>query len=309
MVSPSIQALAKKLLVVGGTGGVGFQVCKLAVARGWDVTSLSRRGKPTMTEATKADFVAPQGWTQKVNWAKGDSLEPNSYKDTIVGTNAVVHTVGLLLEDNYKEILHSQSLNDLTKNVQSTFRGQNPLDTSKTPKSGLTYEKVNRDTAITVANEAGKAGVDSFVYISAAFSPPMVPNRYITTKREAEHALLTHPSGFRPIIFRPGFLSTPERPITLPLAGLLQISSAVLGNSLRGTIPFAQAMSTPPASMETLARAIMNAVENEDVKGIVDVDGIEELANNPNSKSVGASKKTEEKKEETKEEGKGSKQE
>ncbi|KAF9959622.1 hypothetical protein BGZ72_009202 [Mortierella alpina] len=302
MVAPSFQALAKKLFVVGGTGGVGFQVCKIAVARGWDVTSLSRRGKPTLTEANKNDFVAPQGWTQKVNWAQGDSLNPSSYKDAIAGSDAVVHTVGLLLEDNYKEVLHSQSFDDLTKNIQSAIRGQNPLDTGKAPKTGQTYERINRDTAITVANEAAKEGVDSFVYISAAFSPPMVPNRYITTKREAEQALLTHASGFRPVIFRPGFLSTPERPITMPLAGLLQVSSAVLGNSIKGTIPFAQALSTPPQSMETLARAIMNAVENKDVKGIVDVDGIEELANNPASRTVGASSKIEDATKEQKQE-------
>ncbi|KAF9900684.1 hypothetical protein EC991_007024 [Linnemannia zychae] len=299
MVAPSLQALAKKLLVVGGTGGVGFQVCKVAVARGWDVTSLSRRGKPTLTEANQKDFVAPQGWTHKVNWAQGDSLNPSTYKEAISGTNAVVHTVGLLLEDDYKEVLHSQNFDELAKSVQSAIRGQNPLDTSKAPKSGLTYEKVNRDTAITVANEAAKEGIESFAFVSAAFSPPMVPNRYITTKREAETALLTHPAGFRSIIFRPGFLSTPDRPVTLPLAGLLQISSAVLGDSVRGTIPFAQALSTPPLEMETLARAIVNSLENPDVKGIVDVEGITELANNPHTHNVGGSKKAveEEKKE------------
>ncbi|KAF9306429.1 hypothetical protein BGZ74_005974 [Mortierella antarctica] len=291
MVAPSFQALAKKLLVVGGTGGVGLQVCKQAVARGWDVVSLSRRGQPVITDAT--DRSAPSGWIQKVNWSKGDSLDPSTYKDAITGADAVVHTVGILLEDDYKDVLHSQSFEDLTKNVQSAIRVQNPLDTNKAPKSGLTYEKINRDTALTVANEAGKAGVESFVFISAAFAPPMVPNRYLTTKREAESALLTHPSKIRPIIFRPGFLSTPERPITLPLAGLLQLSSAVLGNSVNGTIPFAQALSTPPLSMETLARAVMNAVENPEIKGIVDVGGIEELAHNPYNAQVGASKKVE----------------
>ncbi|KAF8985879.1 hypothetical protein BGZ46_000982 [Entomortierella lignicola] len=291
MVSPSLRALSKKLLVVGGTGGVGFQVCKLAVARGWDVTSLSRRGKPTLTDSNKNDFIAPQGWATKVNWAQGDSLDPSSYQDAIKGTNSIVHTVGLLLEDNYKDIIHSQSLGDLTKNIQSTIRGQNPLDTGKAPKTGLTYEKINRDTALVVAKEAAKEGVESFVYISAAFAPPMIPNRYLTTKREAEQALLTNTDNIRPIIFRPGFLSTPERPFTLPLAGLLQVSSAILGNSLKGTIPFAQAISTPPQSMETLARAIVNAIENKDIKGIVDVEGIEELAHNPSSQNVGASKK------------------
>lgn len=153
--------------------------------------------------------------------------------------------------------------------------------------------------AITVANEAAKEGIESFAYISAAFAPPMVPNRYITTKREAETALLTHPAGFRSIIFRPGFLSTPDRPVTLPLAGLLQVSSAILGDSVRGTIPFAQALSTPPLEMETLARAIVNSLENPEVRGIVDVEGIAELANNPHTHNVGASKKAveEEKKE------------
>ncbi|KAF9978515.1 hypothetical protein BGZ65_006968, partial [Modicella reniformis] len=186
-----------------------------------------------------------------------------------------------------------RSLNDLAKNIQSAIRGQNPLDPEKTNKtSNLTYEKLNRDTALTVAKEAGKEGVESFVYISAAFAPPMVPNRYITTKREAEQSLLTNQSGFRPIIFRPGFLSTPDRPLTLPLAALLQVSSTIFGRSLRGTIPLAQAASTPPFSMENFARAIMNAIENEQIRGIVDVDGMEELVKNPSSTSgVGASKK------------------
>lgn len=155
-------------------------------------------------------------------------------------------------------------------------------------------------TAITVANEAAKEGIESFAFVSAAFAPPMVPNRYVTTKREAETALLTHPAGFRPIIFRPGFLSTPDRPITLPLAGLLQVSSAILGDSVRGTIPFAQALSTPPLEMETLARAIVNSLENPDVRGIVDVEGIAELANNPHTHNVGASKKVVEEKKEPK---------
>ncbi|KAF9544520.1 hypothetical protein EC957_011916 [Mortierella hygrophila] len=300
MVAPSFQALAKKLLVVGGTGGVGFQVCKVAVARGWDVTSLSRRGKPTLTETNQKDFVAPQGWTHKVNWAQGDSLNPSTYKEVIAGTDSVVHTVGLLLEDDYKEVLHSQNFDELSKSVQTAIRGQNPLDARKTPKAGLTYEKVNRDTAITVANEAAKEGIESFAFVSAAFSPPMVPNRYVTTKREAETALLTHPAGFRPIIFRPGFLSTPERPVTLPLAGLLQISSAILGDSVRGTIPFAQALSTPPLEMETFARAIVNSLENPEIRGIIDVEGIAELANNPHTHNVGASKKVVEEEKEAK---------
>ncbi|KAF9585608.1 hypothetical protein BGW38_001570, partial [Lunasporangiospora selenospora] len=254
-----------------------------------------RRGKPTLTETNQKDFVAPQGWTHKVQWASGDSLEPDTYRDLIKDTDAVVHTVGILLEDDYKEIVHSRTFNELTTSLQTAIRGRNPLDTSadKSSKSRNTYERFNRDAAIMVSDEAGKAGVESFVFLSAAFAPPAIPNRYVTTKREAEAHLLSHPSGqLRSIVLRPGFMSTPERPLTLPLAGLLQVSSAILGKSIRGTIPLAQAASTPPVSMETVARSVMNAIENPSVRGIIDYEGIEELANNPKAAHVGANKNT-----------------
>ncbi|KAG0229596.1 hypothetical protein BGW42_001430 [Actinomortierella wolfii] len=309
----------------------------------------------------------------KVNWAKGDSLQPSTYQDLIKDTDAVVHTVGLLLEADYKDILHSQSVQELVTAVQKATRSENPLERaqqmlatatssgsssslppSSAAKPGLTYEKVNRDTAITLAKEAEKAGTESFVFISAAFAPPMVPQRYLTTKREVETYLLSHlhqqqssgapsprkptsalepktttdqkqqqepltseaktsssssPStstsaatatteadqerkhqGLRPIILRPGFMSTAERPATLPLAGLLCVSSTILGKSIRGTIPLAQYVSTPPLSMETVARAVMNAIENKNVKGILEVDDISTMATDPYAKNVGATK-------------------
>ncbi|KAF9168225.1 hypothetical protein DFQ26_000462 [Actinomortierella ambigua] len=337
-------SLARKLLVVGGTGGVGLQVCKLAVARGWDVSSLSRRGTPSRLDA---DSKTSTAWMDKVNWAKGDSLQPSTYQDLIKDTDAVVHTVGLLLEADYKEIMHSQSVQELLTAVQKATRSTNPLERAQQPKqngssagtsSDLTYEKVNRDTAITVAKEAEKAGTEAFVFISAAFAPPLVPQRYLTTKRQVEDYLLSHmvqpaasqdsspssePSAttaadsksdsnnnsnnnsgsqqqqkkqkyhLRPIILRPAFMSTAERPATMPLAGLLHVSSAVLGKAIRGTVPLAQYVSTPPLAMETVAQAVMNGIENSKVCGIVDVEGIETLARNPTTAAadnVGATK-------------------
>ncbi|KAF9977489.1 hypothetical protein BGZ73_005876 [Actinomortierella ambigua] len=330
MVSPSMASLARKLLVVGGTGGVGLQVCKLAVARGWDVVSLSRRGTPSRLDA---DSKTSTAWMDKVNWAKGDSLQPSTYQDLIKDTDAVVHTVGLLFEAEYKDILHSQSIQELVSAVQKATRGANPLESaqllssSSSGSSNLTYEKVNRDTAITLAKEAEKAGTEAFVFISAAFAPPLVPQRYLTTKRQVEDYLLSHlarpawasspaatttttaatdastnkaekqsdhaqaPHSLRPIILRPAFMSTAERPATMPLAGLLQVSSAVFGKSIRGTVPLAQYVSTPPLAMETVAQAVMNSIENRQVRGILDVEGIETLARNPKAvEDVGATK-------------------
>ncbi|CAE8724702.1 unnamed protein product, partial [Polarella glacialis] len=36
---------SRRLLILGGNGYVGREVCKLSVERGWQVTSLSRRGE------------------------------------------------------------------------------------------------------------------------------------------------------------------------------------------------------------------------------------------------------------------------
>ena len=43
----------------------------------------------------------------------------------------------------------------------------------------LTYELMNRDSAITLAQEANAADVKAFAYISAAAGAPILPGRYI----------------------------------------------------------------------------------------------------------------------------------
>lgn len=56
-----------KLLVLGGTGFVGSTVTKLALDRGYEVVSLSRRGQP----ATDSSLA---GQTQ-VKWVQGDATK------------------------------------------------------------------------------------------------------------------------------------------------------------------------------------------------------------------------------------------
>lgn len=62
LVSKTAMATPLSLLVVGGNGFVGSSIVKAAVARGWNVTSLSRSGSP---------YKSPQGhspaWTRKVS--------------------------------------------------------------------------------------------------------------------------------------------------------------------------------------------------------------------------------------------------
>ena len=56
---------AMRLLVLGGSGYVGRQVCREAIQRGWAVTSLSRRG----------ENPCPGTELDRVRWVKGNAAD------------------------------------------------------------------------------------------------------------------------------------------------------------------------------------------------------------------------------------------
>ena len=92
-------SLQQRLLVVGGNGFVGSAVCKQALSRGWEVISISGSGRP---------FRTPRGhaptWTtsDKMQWHKADAFDKDAYRDLAASCTAAVHTVGILMESNYK---------------------------------------------------------------------------------------------------------------------------------------------------------------------------------------------------------------
>jgi hypothetical protein len=122
---------------------------------------------------------------------------------------AVVHTLGILFETDYKSggasILLSGVANGLLENHRSSQKNANPLATPRTTQTRKTgaYEKINRDSAIAVLKAFLETKPDyfqnpndllspanepsPFIYISAEdVFRPFVPERYILTKREAE---------------------------------------------------------------------------------------------------------------------------
>jgi uncharacterized protein YbjT (DUF2867 family) len=95
-------------------------------------------------------------WAAEVDWLAADVFAPQTYRDALVGVDCVVHSVGTL---------------------------------SETPRSGVTLERVNGDSAILTALEAERAGVDRFVYVSSSTKPPLVRAAYLTARRRAEAAI------------------------------------------------------------------------------------------------------------------------
>ena len=95
-------------------------------------------------------------WASSVEWAKADVLKPESYKSFLNGANAVVHTMGILLEADYKGVVQGREpiISGLQRAFSSSKLGsQNPLQRREGEKlepkerdGQLTYELMNRDS-------------------------------------------------------------------------------------------------------------------------------------------------------------------
>lgn len=280
---------AKRLVVCGGNGFLGSRICKYAVARGWDVTSISRSGEPKWNTVTSSD--APPQWARKVAWERADILRPATYAPLLKGADFVVHSLGILLEADYKGVLRGQEspITGLRKAFSSAPQPGNPLERNvndgnqdiRPPetKEQLTYENMNRDSAIMLAKEANRENVSAFVYISAAAGAPVLPSRYITTKRQAESTIASEFPRMRGIFFRPPFMYDSSRPITIGMAALTGLGTAFNGFT-RGILGgFMGAAGVKPLKVDVVGEAVVEALGDPEVKGPVEVREIEELAN------------------------------
>ncbi|KAI9799961.1 MAG: hypothetical protein M1825_004332 [Sarcosagium campestre] len=280
-------AARKKIVVCGGNGFLGSRICKSAVSRGWEVTSISRSGTPSWSAVTSSPD--PPEWSKSVSWEKADILKPADYQPLLKGADAVVHSMGILLEADYKGVVQGKEsiIGGLQRAFSSTKGGsQNPLSrkpgeplTPQEKDGQLTYELINRDSAITLAQESDHANVKTFVYISAAAGMPLLPTRYISTKRDAESTIASSLPRLRGVFVRPGLLYDSSRAFTLPLAASGMLAAGF--NSLTGgrLTPILGAGAIKPLKADVVAEAVVEAIGDAAVKGPVETAEIESLAN------------------------------
>jgi hypothetical protein len=197
--------------------------------------------------------------------------------------------MGILLEVDYKGVLAGKEsiFSGLGRAFSPTKLGSagNPLNREPGAELGkgekgrqLTYELMNRDSAIALAQESQREGVSTFVYISAAAGAPLLPARYISTKREAESTIASELVKLRSIFVRPGFLYDSSRKFTLPIAASGMVGSTVndmVGGSL--TKLFGAAVEKP-LKADLVADAVVEAIAEEDTKGVLGTKEIEALA-------------------------------
>lgn len=248
-------------------------------------------------------------WASSVEWAKADILKPESYKPFLSGATAVVHSMGILLEADYKGVVQGREpiVGGLQRAFSSSKQGsQNLLERregealeSKERDGQLTYELMNRDSgkpqgkpvaalqrnankwlcvaAIALAQESSNEHVPAFVFISAAAGAPILPSRYINTKREAEATIAATLPDLRSIFIRPGFMYDSSRKFTLPIA-LGGFVASEFNNLLGNKLTFLGAMAEKPLKVDVVGEAVVEALEDETTKGAVGTKQIEALA-------------------------------
>ncbi|KAL1855956.1 hypothetical protein Plec18167_000421 [Paecilomyces lecythidis] len=283
----------KRIVVAGGSGFLGSRICKAAVARGWSVTSLSRSGEPRWENL----FDSPRRpqWASSVEWARADIIKPETYKPFLKDANAVVHTMGILLEADYKGVV--QGRESIIGGLQRAFGpsklgSQDPLQRKEgeplkpQEKDGQwTYEFMNRDSAIALAQETSREHVPTFVYISAAAGAPILPSRYISTKREAETLIGSSLPELRSIFVRPGFMYDSNRKFTLPIA-LGGIVGSELNTLLGGRLGFLGTMAQKPLKVDLVGEAVVEAISDDTTSGPLNIHKIEALATRAWRKSM-----------------------
>lgn len=246
----------------------------------------SRSGEPTWSSVTSSPN--PPAWAHKVTWERADILKPKTYTPLLKNADYVVHSMGILLEADYKGVVSGKEspLSGLKRAFSATKGGsQNPLtrkddeDLKPQEKDGqLTYEIMNRDSAIALAQAANKEKVSAFAYISAAGGAPVLPARYIQTKRQAESTISSEFPTMRSLFVRPGFLYDSSRSFTVPLAAMTGVGAAF--NSITGGVfgGIMGAAGVKPLKADLVADAVVEALGDETTKGPVDLKEIEELA-------------------------------
>lgn len=128
-----------------------------------------------------------------------------------------------------------------------------------------------------MAQESSTEHVPAFVYISAAAGAPILPARYINTKREAEATITSDLPELRSIFIRPSFMYDSSRKFTLPIA-LGGFVASEFNTFLGNRLGFLGAMAEKPLKVDVVGEAVVEALEDESTKGAVGTKQLEALA-------------------------------
>ena len=227
----------EKVLVLGGSGFVGSRVCQELLRQGKAVVAVNRRGQPSSRS---------HPWAARVDWVRGDALEPEGWRPLLGEVGAVVSAVG-----GFGDFSDAQ------------------------------LRRLCGEANVVAVQEAKAAGVPRFAFISAHAYPFLrgrVLKGYWEGKQMVEDALdAEYPEGG--VYLRPGFihgtkavgaLTVPLGLVGAPLEALMAnpVAKGVITNALPAPLG---GLLCPPVGVETVARAAVAAATDPALRGAMTV--------------------------------------
>lgn len=259
----------KKVVVFGGTGYVGSQVCERLVNKGYDVVGVSRRG-----ENPKPNNDA----LGRVEWVKGDATIPSDVQSFVSDADAVVHAVGLLfdvesgLQGLNTIVSGSKSLPDPEKSTYDNITRKtmfNILDAleskAKNPINMIKNGNSKTPLAFVSCAEAGWPDVQYGDYVEEKLAPEWL-KKYLIAKRAVEDRIFKS-SAIRPVVVRPSLIWSWDKLDVLPVIPVFNLANAI-------GVPFVD----KTVRVETLADSIVAGIEDESISGVQRFKQMEELA-------------------------------
>jgi nucleoside-diphosphate-sugar epimerase len=219
-----------RIVIPGGNGFIGTELCRVAVQNGHDVAAFGRTGRPDLTPARHP-------WVNDIEWRAADVFIPDAWRDLLDGADAVIHAIATIRE---------------------------------APEHNVTFNRVNGESALQVAQAAVDAGVDSFVFLSVRDKPPFVSERFLAAKRRAERELPAQYPALRTVVLHPNLVFGPRRPGSATIAG-------VLNQLPRGAACGYAADMGRPLPVEVVAAAAVQAAVTPTLEGTLSVDQIDTL--------------------------------
>jgi nucleoside-diphosphate-sugar epimerase len=254
-----------KLLVLGGTGFLGQTVCKRAILEGYQVTSLSRRGRAAGD--TELSSSSP------IDYRNGDAREKETISKILDegGYTGVIHCIGLLFDDasglgQFNVLVSgSGSLPDTNSTYDTITRltAFNAIDASVEYAKGMAKPL---PFCFTSAAEAGWPNMPGGPQIEKYLAPEWL-RRYLVAKRVVEKKLLDMEPTLRPIIVRPSLIYSLDRP-----QAYLPVGAFFLGNAVG--LPFVDR----PVTVQALACAMVRSMDRDNVSGVQRYTDIDQLS-------------------------------